>query len=302
MKVEKHMIPDRATWLEWRRADVTASDIPAITGHSPYKTAVGVWAEKAGLAEPIETPAMRAGRWLEDAVIAAMVDKHPNWTIGKPGMYLRAPEHRVGATPDAIAYDEKHHLINIECKTVGRSQFLKWAGEPPLGYQLQCATQAMLLDARYSILAVMPRSEWECELFEFRIERNARAEARVLEMVNAFWDSVERGETPAVDYARDINLIAKVKPPKPELEAIEFTNDNRLPEILAEHELLKAEEKTVAQRIAEIRTEIITKLNGHPVATCEGWRIKHQIQQQHVKAHEAFTRTVARLSISRDAK
>src|SRR5262245_35427289 len=266
MRIETKPITDKATWLEWRRQDITASDIGAICGRSPYKTALMIWAEKAGEVEPEENAAMRAGRWLEDAVIAAMKDKHPTWQIIKPSLYYRAPELRLGATPDALAVDEHGRRVNIQCKTVGRSQFEKWEGVPPLGYQLQVATEAMLMEIDYSILAVLTRSEWECELHEYRIDRHARAEGQVLDMVAKFWDSVGKGETPAVDFARDLQLVKKLKPPRAELEALDFSNDNHLPVILAERERLKANIKEDEERIKKIDAETIAKLNGHPFA------------------------------------
>jgi predicted phage-related endonuclease len=299
MKIEKHPIKDRASWLAMRLFDITASDVSAVTGCNPYKSAAGVWAEKAGLVEPSENNAMRAGRWLEHAALAAFKERHPTWDVVQPNTYYRSPEHRLGATPDAIAYDPKHSgLINVEFKSVGASVFKKW-DEPPLGYQLQCAAQAMLMDARYSILAVLTRSEWECELHEFKIPRNARAEARVLELVADFFRSVESGETPAVDHTRDLALITKIRPPKEELEGIVIANDNRWPSIIEEHEELKAEEKSITQRIEELRCEIIAKLNGAPLGVCGDWRIKHKIVERHLKPREACVQRFPQLTIMR---
>jgi predicted phage-related endonuclease len=297
MKVEKLAITDRDTWLGWRRQDVTASDIGAICGLSEYKTALGVWAEKAGTIEPEENDAMRTGRYLEDAVVAYMREAHPNWQIVKPQLYYRAPEHRLGATPDAMANDEHGRRVNIQAKSVARPQYDKWEGTPPLAYQLQVAAEAMLMEADYSILAVMTK-EFRPEFHEYRIDRNAKAEARVLDMVAEFWASVEKGETPAVDFSRDLQLVTKLKPPKPELDPINFQNDNHLPEILAELERLKGDEKEVAMRIKEIRAEIIDKLNGHPLGTCDGWKFRHCMR--HYKAYTVAEHDTPVLTVTRE--
>src|SRR5262245_27911785 len=121
MQIEQHRIANREQWLAMRRQDITASDIPAICGKSQFKSALQVWAEKAGIGpEPKENDVMRAGRLLEHTVIAYLQEQHKKWKIEKAGFYLRAPEHRLGATPDAIAHDEDNNLINIEIKTAGR--------------------------------------------------------------------------------------------------------------------------------------------------------------------------------------
>ena len=44
-------IESRETWLAMRQQDVTASDVAAIWGASPHKTALALWAEKSGNVE-----------------------------------------------------------------------------------------------------------------------------------------------------------------------------------------------------------------------------------------------------------
>ena len=60
----------RQQWLELRMRDITASDVGAVCGVSPYRnnSAAKVWALKKGLIPPDEeTSRMRAGRWFEPA-------------------------------------------------------------------------------------------------------------------------------------------------------------------------------------------------------------------------------------------
>lgn len=104
MEIEKIPITSRSQWLELRRRDITASDIGAACGLSPFKSPLRIWAEKVGeVAETAETAAMRRGRWLETAVLAALADEHPDWVISQPNIYVRDPDARIGATIDAIA-------------------------------------------------------------------------------------------------------------------------------------------------------------------------------------------------------
>lgn len=58
-----------ASWLQWRNAGVTASDMPIIMGLSPYKTVFQLWLEKTGRANPPDlsgNPHVQRGHALED--------------------------------------------------------------------------------------------------------------------------------------------------------------------------------------------------------------------------------------------
>ena len=86
-----------------RANDLTASDMGAAVGDSPFKTQLELYAEKTGHLQPkSETPVMRRGRLLEPVAVSMLREEHPDWDIRYPlNLYLRDPELRLGATPDA---------------------------------------------------------------------------------------------------------------------------------------------------------------------------------------------------------
>lgn len=274
--IERREIFDRKTWLEWRRQDVTASDVAALFGLSPFKSALQLWAEKTGLAaETHENPLMRRGRWLEPAVLAALQETYPSNLVAKVNIYLRDPEIRLGGTPDATM---GHRLV--EAKVISRPVFDAWNDEPPIYYQLQALTCAMLAQADQAILACLVIDTYSAELVTFHVERNEVAEAKIRASVARFWEETALGIRPAADYGEDGALLAKLYRPRDTLPPIDLTGDNRLPEILAEREGLKDRIKADEARVDAIKAEIVHKLDGAPQAICGNWTIRHKIVHQ----------------------
>jgi hypothetical protein len=197
MTVEVHPVTDRASWLARRTQDVTASDVAPLAGVGPKggRTAYRVYLEKAGLITPDEADSnlMWRGRLLEPAVIAAVAEREPEWTIKPAGVYVRDSVIRLGATPDAVALNPKRPGIgNIECKVVSRPVFEEhWRADdgsvrPPLYYQLQTLAQATLMDAQWSQLAALVIATFSVELFVIDIDRHEPAETRIRNISASF--------------------------------------------------------------------------------------------------------------------
>lgn len=279
MTTERIPIVDRASWLEMRKQDVTASDIAAIAGLSPYKTALQVWAEKTGRSEgPQENEAMRRGRWLENAVIIALQETKPRWQIWRPNVYLRDKALRLGATPDAVAETSEGEII-IQCKVVARPVFDAWDG-PPIAYQLQTLTEAMLWGAKFACIAALVVDTFTAELVIFQVERHPAAEEKIRKAVAQFWADIADGKQPYADYGRDGELLLKLYKPKEGIEPLDLSADNLLPEILEERRGLMDTVKRCEERLAAIKAEVIHKLNGATIAVLPGWSISHKIQHR----------------------
>lgn len=275
MKTETHQIPDRETWLQWRRNFVGASEVGAVFGLHPWMTPLQLWAEKTGAAfEQKDNAAIRRGRWLEAAVISACRDAHPDWEITQPGIYVTAPDYRIACTPDAIA----NGTIVVQCKTVAERTFKGWDDGAPTHYQLQALTEAMLLGAERAILAVLITSAYGAEYREYDIPRHPAAEAKILEAVPAFWEQIARGEQPKPEYAADLDLLGKLHAPDDALPPLDLSADNYAGALLEERDRLTREKGEIEKRLDAIKGELIEKLDGHTIATLPGWRITNKVQ------------------------
>jgi putative phage-type endonuclease len=297
--IERTTIVDRESWLELRKKDVTASDIGALFGLSPFKgrTLLQLWAEKTGRAKPqIDTPVLRRGRWLEPAVLAALAEAYPRATIERCSFYIRDPDIRLGATPDAIMDGRL-----VELKTVARPVFEGWGEEPPMAYKLQATVGAMLTGAYPAMLACLVLDTYSAELKVFHVEQSEAAEERIREGVVQFWADVEAGIMPPADYGEDGELLAQLFRPKAEAEPVDLFYDNLLPGMLIERELLKAEVSAREERLEAIKAELIDKLQGAPIGTCGGWTIRHKTHHMPERIQKAYSYTTLTVARRREA-
>lgn len=230
---------------------------------------------------------------MEQAVVAACKEHHPDWKIEQPGVYVIESESRLACTIDAIANDR----IVIECKTVAEPVFRSaWSDGPPPYYQLQALAGAMLWNADSAVIATLVVSAFGAEYHEFPVERHPAAEQRILDGVKRFWSSIEAGETPKADYAADAELLAKLYAPKDGTPPVDLSGDNYLPILLDERERLMADAKAANERLDAIKAELIDKLKGAPAATIDGWTITHKMQSRRETVLKATTFPVLRVS------
>lgn len=282
--IERRRIIDRATWLAWRRDDLTASDTGAVAGVDPHRTALAVYAEKAGLIQPAENNIMRRGRWLEAAVEAAIREQHPELRIEHAGIYIRDAELRLGATPDRLAEhaDDPGTLINLQLKVVARPTFEReWPDETvPLRYQLQTLTEGMLLDAGRNMIAALVLDTYSAELVVRDIPRHAAAESRIRALSKTFWNNMDEGRRPDPDYGRDTDTIAALYPHADQELELDLSGDNRLADLLGDRAHLKGQVADWEARLVSIDNEIKDKLGAAERATLAGWRLSWKNEER----------------------
>lgn len=281
--IERIAINSRADWLTLRHRDVTASDIGALFGCHPYRSALQVFADKTGNgADRGDNSAMRRGRILEPGVAAAVAEERPEWKIEKASEYLRDPVIRLGATPDWYVTDPQRGRGVLETKTAEPSVFERdWRDGVPLAWTLQCLTQMMLAGTAWGAVAVLVTSR-DYPVFIYEVPRHAGAEAKIIAKTKAFWASIEDGAPPAADFTKDGAAIAAMFP-RETLETVDLSTDNRMPEILDRRvqigEIIRAAE---AEKEA-IDAEIKQKLGEAAGATVPGfkitWKTQHRKEQ-----------------------
>jgi hypothetical protein len=75
-----------------------------------------------------------------------------------------------------------------------------------------------------------------------------------------------------------------INAPDPELDPIDLTGDNELPELVAEQEKLNlqktplnADLKPISSRLDEIKTSLLVKLNGATVGQANGFQVQSKL-------------------------
>lgn len=281
--IKKIPVHSRADWLAVRKRDCTASDVGALFGVHPYRTALQVFADKTG--EGIDrgdNAAMRRGRILEPGVAAAVAEERPRWSLEKVKEYWSDEDLRLGATPDFSVIDHAHPergMGIIETKTADPQIFERdWKQGVPLAWTLQCLTQMMLGGASWGAIAVLVVSR-DFPVFIYDIERHPAAEAKIIDKVKAFWDAVESGTAPPADFARDGDAIQAMFR-RDNGEAIDLSLDNRMPEVLERRAELAATIRAAEAEKEALDAEIKQKLGEASTATLRGWRITWKTQHR----------------------
>jgi predicted phage-related endonuclease len=298
---------DRAKWLSLRKQDVTASVVGALFGTHPFTSALALYQEKNGLELPDKTNVrMRRGSRLERAVAEEVGEKRPDWKIIPAGEYLRDPDLRLGATPDFYIEGDPRGLGVLQTKVSTNKAFRAgWqkGGDrvvdeavPPFWIGLQTLTEMMLAGATWGAAAVYIDDPWcdDCHICE--VARHDGAEARIKEAVAKFWLDVEFGNEPAVDYARDGDLIASLYPAAVPLKSIDLTGDNHLPVLLAERAVAKEAIRVAQERCIEIDNEVKAKMGDAEIAVIDGFAIT--LKNQHRKGYEVKPTSFRRLNIT----
>ena len=237
MRIENRQIVNRDEWLAWRRQDLTASDLAAAAGYDERRSPLAVYAEKAGLIEPTgDTPIMRRGRWLEVAALTALREERPGWEIKRAGVYLRDPDSRLGATPDAVAIvPGLDGIAAVQFKVVSRPVFERdWTSETaPLKYQIQTLVEAMLMEASHAFVVALVIDTFTADLAIRDVPRNAAAEERAVEVARDFWRRVYEGRPPPMDYQSDEVLVRRLYPRSTPGKTVDLSLDDRIGDLLA---------------------------------------------------------------------
>lgn len=129
--MDKDALPPQLTeeeWLEKRKQGIGGTDISAIVGINPYKTAFDVYAEKLGLVE--EKPSSRLarrGRKLESLVVDEYEEETGNHALRIGRRLFTHPDYPwwVGS-PDDLVQEGR----GLEAKTVWSSQVMRQFGQP----------------------------------------------------------------------------------------------------------------------------------------------------------------------------
>jgi predicted phage-related endonuclease len=257
-------------WLGWRAGLYTASRMGALFGCDEWTSIADVVAEMRGERRGAgDNPAMRAGRILEPAVIAALNEERPELHVVKATTFHILPDLRLGCTPDAFGDDD----LLVQCKTVSVEQWQKWRARPPLQYVLQTLCELIVTGCARGILAVMVRSP-SFPLHLFDVPRHPAAEQRILDAVAEFWRMWDAGEHPVAQSAEGLAEVFD------DGSSIDLSQDNLLPVILDERAILKATTSSAEARLKEIDEVIKQRIGAARLGWLPGWQITYATQHR----------------------
>lgn len=209
--------PGNADWHKLRRDGVSASEIAAVLGLSPWESAFSLYHQKVNGWHVDENPEMSAGRRAEQAIVDWYADVSTDGFVACPaGLYVSTARPWQLATPDRLLCDPQMHdnpfpdewpdwthpAANIgallECKYLVQS-WDGW-GEPgtdeiPVHYRAQALQQLDVLDVDEVQVAA-----WHgADLRVYRVRRDEK-DLRVMRAAGErFMARLAAGEPPPID-------------------------------------------------------------------------------------------------------
>jgi len=181
-----------------RRQGITGTDIAAICGLNPYRSAFRVWEEKTGKAEPVETtPQMEWGTILEPIVAEHYTIEHPEMADElQPNVQtIRHDEYPlVVGTPDYLMPQSK---CGLEIKTAGvhaaKGFGPSGSAEVPKHHYLQCEWYMILMGwESWQLAALIGGQDYR----KYQFTRKAELDKRLLELATTFWERYVQPDTP----------------------------------------------------------------------------------------------------------
>lgn len=272
------MIVNREQWLEERRTGIGGTDIGALLGLSPWKTAREVWDEKVGLTPIDDTMRGDAeiGLFLEPLIrdkyeeltgnrVHIPSDDHPRF-LGGCSRHEKY-EWLIGSLDGYVAPVEGAALGVWEAKAPWSTTFWRIKREGlPEAWIVQLQWYLLVTGFSWGVWAILDRNSGD--LLTFEIKADTQLQARLFEEGQKFWDCVKREEW---DYD---------EPMKPTIEMPELSGDDKVLHIEpgdAEWRSLIAmrqEAKAMADEAGyvedEAKKKIQTLMGDHTVAEVEG--------------------------------
>lgn len=261
--------PDDERWHELRRQGVTASEIAAVLGISPWESPFSLYWRKVNGWRTEENEFTSAGRHLEDAIAMWWnLEVGPGWpdfAMHRAGLYAHADRPWQLATPDRLIHGELRALALLECKWVAH----RWDGwgEPgtddiPVYYRAQCLWQLDVLGVdEVHVAALGPGG------FRAYVVRRDEADLQMMRLAGAaFVRAMKAGQPPDLDgHAATLTTLRRLHPTVGE-------GDVEVPVDLAEaYRQARADKREADARVKACEARIRDALGStYARATCGG--------------------------------
>jgi len=198
--------PETEEWYAARRAGITGTDLPMITGYSRYGNALSVWLDKRGELEDTAGEAARWGQLLED-VVAREWARRNDVDVRPVGVLAHAEEGWRRVSLDRLVDacpDEAGGRCGLEVKT--RSAFTagRYRDDIPDDVLAQVEWGLPVTGLDHMHVAVLLGGQ---ELREFRIDRDEDLEDFLYAAAAPVWEAVRNGYPPAVSPDGDGLLL-----------------------------------------------------------------------------------------------
>ena len=246
---------EKAAWLEKRKHYVTGTDAGKLIGVSPYGGKFAVWLDKMGRAAPVvETPAMKAGKKFESAILQTYAEEMNCKLEHVDGYNLITCDKypRLGASLDGWNHDLQIPVDAKNIKWKNEKWGDAWTDQFPEYYKAQLQVQMMVTGATFAHLAVMFSGQ---DFFIYSMEYDEDMAQKILDATEEFWPFVERDKMPEADGSDEATEYIKSEFARGDAAAVKDPTEEIL-EALKGLQKAKLDEKDAQDRKTEFENRI----------------------------------------------
>lgn len=246
---------EKDAWLEKRKHYVTGTDAGKLIGVSPWGGKFAVWLDKTGRAAPVvETPAMKAGKKFESAILQMYAEEMNCKLEHVDGYNLITCDKypRLGASLDGWNHDLQIPVDAKNIKWKNEKWGDAWTDQFPEYYKAQLQVQMMVTGARFAHLAVMFSGQ---DFYIYSMEYDEEMAQKILDATEEFWPYVERDKMPEADGSDEATEYIKTEYAEGLADEEKDPNDEIL-EALKDLQKAKLDEKDAQTRKAEAENKI----------------------------------------------
>lgn len=246
---------EKAAWLEKRKHYVTGTDAGKLIGVSPYGGKFAVWLDKMGRAAPVvETPAMKAGKKFESAILQTYAEEMNCKLEHVDGYQLITCDKypRLGASLDGWNHDLQIPVDAKNIKWKNEKWGDAWTDQFPEYYKAQLQVQMMVTGATFAHLAVMFSGQ---DFFIYSMEYDEDMAQKILDATEEFWPFVERDKMPEADGSDEATEYIKSEFARGDAAAVKDPTEEIL-EALKGLQKAKLDEKDAQDRKTEFENRI----------------------------------------------
>ena len=246
---------EKDAWLEKRMHYVTGTDAGKLIGVSPWGGKFAVWLDKTGRAAPVvETPAMKAGKKFESAILQTYAEEMNCKLEHVDGYNLITCDKypRLGASLDGWNHDLQIPVDAKNIKWKNEKWGDAWTDQFPEYYKAQLQVQMMVTGATFAHLAVMFSGQ---DFFIYSMEYDEDMAQKILDASDEFWPYVERDKMPEADGSDEATEYIKSEFARGDAAAVKDPTEEIL-EALKGLQKAKLDEKDAQDRKTEFENRL----------------------------------------------
>lgn len=260
-------------WLELRTRDITSTDVAALFGLSPYKTAFELYHEKLA-GERVAFKANERMKWgnrLESAIAYGAAEDH-GFTVRPLKVYMRDPDLRIGSSFDFEILSEQYGHGIMEIKNVDGLVYKRnWrddgAGNIEAPEHIELQVQHQMLVSGYKYCAIVAMVGGNTTKVAYRKADPAIGQA-IREKATEFWERVAAKDAPTADYSRDADLIAQLYSQVNAGELVDTKDDDVLASLVEQYRDAKIAAAKLDKQAEGFKARILERVKTAEKIVC----------------------------------